>query len=295
MRASLDSRWFLLGLAASLTLAGCGNGSDQGSPSPPYPLYDTGVIRAVKVDAAVEHALDGAGEANPAVDGGVADGTDASAASGDAAGDAVDAASLAPSITVIIDTASLVPPGDGGVSDALLVPSSYGPKPTVMVTVVSNSGDMRTDDVSSVIGLLKDPATGTTVATVKPARSETDSAPESNTTFVIFSGVPLDLSNVGTGSYDLVCTATTVGGTSADAKVTLSVDTGPTVVVNSPVEGGYYKGSAPVEVDATQPRFAITSVTMAVGQGRCGPADPDQPGRVQGHHRLQQLLSAPGG
>jgi len=69
MRASLDSRWFLLGLAASLTLAGCGNGSDQGSPSPPYPLYDTGVIRAVKVDAAVEHALDGAGEANPAVDG----------------------------------------------------------------------------------------------------------------------------------------------------------------------------------------------------------------------------------
>jgi hypothetical protein len=50
-------------------------------------------------------------------------------------------------------------------------------------------------------------------------------------------------------------------------KVTLSVDTGPTVVVNSPAEGGYYKGSAPVEVDATQPRFAITSVTMAVGQG----------------------------
>jgi hypothetical protein len=282
MRASLDSRWFLFGLAALLTLAGCGNGSDQGSPSPPYPLYDTGVIRAVKVDAAVEHALDGAGEANPAVDGGVADGTDASAASGDAAGDAVDAASLAPSITVIIDTASLVPPGDGGVSDALIVPSSYGPKPTVMVTVVSNSGDMRTDDVSSVIGLLKDPATGTTVATVKPARSETDSAPESNITRFIFSGVPLDLTSVPTGSYDLVMTATTVGGASASADVTLWVDTGPIVDVKSPAEGGYYKGSAPVEVDVTQPVFAITLVTMAVGQGDAVPLTQTSPGVYKG-------------
>jgi len=81
--------------------------------------------------------------------------------------------------------------------------------------------------VSSVTATLNDPVTGAAVASVKLARSETDSAPESNTIFVIFSGVPLDLSNVGTGSYDLVCTATTVGGTSADAKVTLSVDTGP--------------------------------------------------------------------
>ena len=62
-----------------------------------------------------------------------------------------------------------------------------------------------------------------------------------------------------------------MGGTSADTKLTLWVDTGPTVVVNSPIEGGYYKGSAPVEVDATQPKFAITLVTMGVGQGDAVP------------------------
>ena len=45
------------------------------------------------------------------------------------------------------------------------------------------------------------------------------------------------------------------------------VDSGPIIVVVSPTEGGYYKGSAPVEVDTTQTNFAVTLVTMAVGQG----------------------------
>jgi hypothetical protein len=193
-----------------------------------------------------------------------------------------DSLTVPPSITVTIDPASLVPRADGGVPDMLIVPANYGPKPVVTVTVVSNSGDMRVDDVSSVTATLNDPVTGAAVASVKLARSETDSAPESNTIFVIFSGVPLDLSNVGTGSYDLVCTATTVGGTSADTKVTLSVDTGPTVVVNSPVEGGYYKGSAAVEVDATQPRFAITSVTMRLGQGDAVPLTQTSNGVYKG-------------
>jgi hypothetical protein len=125
---------------------------------------------------------------------------------------------------------------------------------------------MRSDDVSSVTGLLEDPATRATVASVKPARSGTDSAPESNITRFIFSGVPLDLSKVPTGAYVLVVTATTVGGASASTEVALWVDTGPVVEVKSPTEGGYYKGSAPVEVSATQPVFAITLVTMAIGQ-----------------------------
>jgi hypothetical protein len=214
---------------------------------------DGGVIRTV-LDALADR---GAGDGNIKRGDGVVNGSDS--------------LTVPPSITVTIDPTSLVPPADGGVPDMLIVPASYGPKPVVTVTVVSNSGDMRADDVSSLTVELKDPVTGAVVASVKLARSETDSAPESNTIFVIFSGVPLDLSKVDTGSYDLVCTATTVGGTSADAKVTLSVDTGPTVVVNSPVEGGYYKGSAPVEVDVTQPRFAITSVTMTVGQGSAVP------------------------
>ncbi len=150
------------------------------------------------------------------------------------------------------------------------------------MTVVSNSGDMRADNLSSATAALNDPVTGTQVAFVKLAKSETDSAPESNTTRFIFSDVPLDVSKVATGAYDLVVTATTVGGASASAKLTLWVDTGPTVVVKSPTEGGYYKGSAPVEVDATQPQFAVTLVTMAVGQGDAVPLLQASPGVYKG-------------
>jgi hypothetical protein len=183
----------------------------------------------------------------------------------------VDAPALPPSIAVAVDMASLIPPTDGGLPDPLIVPASYGPKPVVTVTVISLSGDMRADDVSLVTASLNDPVSGTAAASVKLAKSETNAAPESNTTRFIFSDVPLDLSKVATGAYDLVLTATTVGGASATTKVTLWVDTGPTVVVKSPSEGGYYKGSAPVEVDATQAQFAITLVTMALGQGDAVP------------------------
>ncbi|HJX66537.1 MAG TPA: hypothetical protein VJ860_21585 [Polyangia bacterium] len=245
MKALLVSRSILLG---ALVVVGCGKST--GTESPPPVQDDGGVVRTVKLDAPPDRGA-----------------RDSKATSRDGVVNGSDSLIVPPSITVTIDPASLVPPGDGGVPATLIVPANYGPKPLVTVAVVSNSGDMRVDDVSSVTAALNDQVTGAAVASVKLARSETESAPESNTTFVIFSGVPIDLSKVATGSYDLVCTATTVGGTSANATVTLWVDTGPAVVVNSPVEGGFYKGSASVEVDATQPRFAITSVTMRVGQG----------------------------
>jgi hypothetical protein len=241
----------------------------------------------VKVDTAVG-ARDGTGVVT-AVDGSgdssadaFRDAINAMGDAFDAAVDGVDAATLAPSITVTIDPASLVPPADGGVPTTLIVPANYGPKPVVTVTVVSNSGDMRADNVSSATAALNDPVKGTQVAFVKLAKSETDSAPESNTTRFIFADVPLDVSKVATGAYDLVVTATTVGGASASAKLTLWVDTGPTVVVKSPTDGGYYKGSAPVEVDATQPQFAVTLVTMAVGQGDAVPLMQTSPGVYKG-------------
>jgi hypothetical protein len=260
MRASLLSRSMVLG---ALILFGCGKST--GTESPPPVQDDGGVLRTVKLDAQPDRSA-----------------RDSKATSGDGVVYASDSLTVPPSITVTVDPTSLVPPADGGVPGMLIVPSNYGPKPAVTVTVISNSGDMRVDDVSSVTATLNDPVTGAAVASVKLARSETDSAPESNTTFFIFSGVPLDLSKVATGSYDLVCTATTVGGDSADTRVTLSVDTGPVVVVNSPVEGGYYKGSAPVEVDATQPKFAITSVTMRVGQGSAVPLTQTSGGVYRG-------------
>ena len=247
-------------LGALLLLASCSKGTESVQPPPGVVTDDAGVTRIVRLDADDDGSRgDGITKASRG---------DSSA---EGAPDGVEAGALPPTIVVAVDPASLVPPADGGVPSQLVVPASYGPKPVVTVTVVSLSGDMRADDVSSVTASLSDSFTGTTAASAKLARSETDSAPESNVTRFIFSGVPLDLSKVPTGSYDLVLTATTVGGDSANAEVALWVDTGPAIVVVSPTEGGSYKGSAPVEVDATQTKFAVTSVTMAVGQGTAVP------------------------
>ncbi len=285
MRASFDSRSAFCGLAASLVLAGCSSGTtEQTATPPPWLGDDAGISRTVRVDGAVDGGVG-------VTEGGSASGSDVagagateggSASSSDAAGDGADGASLLPSITVTVDPASLVPLGDGGVPDKLIVPAKYGPKPVVTVTVVSKSGDKQADNVSSATASLNDPVTGTSAASVKLAKSETDSAPESDTTRFIFSDVPLDVSKVDTGAYDLVVTATTVGGASASTKLTLWVDTGPTLVVKSPTAGGYYKGSAPVEVDATQAKFAITLVTMALGQGDAVPLTQTSQGVYKG-------------
>jgi hypothetical protein len=200
MRASLVSRSIILG---SLVFGGCSNSTGTAPAQPPVDS-DGGVTHVVKLDA---HA-----------DRGAAIVRDGRAAIADGMVNVGDTVIVPPSITVTIDPTSLIPPADGGASTLLIVPSNYGPKPVVTVTVVSNSGDVRLDDISTVTASLNDPVTGAPMASVKLARSETDSAPESNTTFVIFSGVPLDLSKVATGSYDLVCTATTVGGASANAE-----------------------------------------------------------------------------
>lgn len=264
MRASLVSRSTYLG--ALLVLVGCSKGTGQVPPPPGVLEDDASVTRFARLDAEVEGGpRDAVGDAttkpealgDSSSDGGTVDG--------------VDAAPLPPSIVVTVDPASLVPRADGGVPDRLIAPANSGPKPVVTVTVVSNSGDMRADDLLSVTASLNDSFTGAAAASVKLARSQTDSAPESNTTRFIFSDVPLDLTKVVTGEYSLVVTATTVGGASAKTTVGLWVDTGPTVVVKSPTEGGYYKGSASVEVNATQPKFAITLVTMALAQGDAVP------------------------
>ena len=291
MRAPLVFPSTLFG--ALLVLSGCDKGATP-APPPPWSPGDASVpVRpGVKADASVEASAgdarvsaDSGGDAPTTADSGddvpaTTDGGDASVE--DAAVDAVEASALPPSITVTVDTTSLVPPADGGVPATLIVPASYGPKPVVTVTVVSNSGDIRADDVSSVMASLND-STGVPVTSVKLARSETDSFPETNTARFIFSDVPLDLSKVATGAYDLVVTATTVGGDSASADVALWVDTGPAVVVKSPTEGGFYKGSAPVEVDATQVKYAITLVTMALGQGDAVSLMPTVPGVYKGN------------
>jgi hypothetical protein len=253
-------------LAVALIFAGCSGETDSGQGMSPG--MDTGVGRSMaKLDASPDLSPDRAGNATreagvdaPAVD-----------AAFDGSGEAGDAPNLVPTVTVEVDLQSLVPARDGGVTDPLIVPSTYGPSPFVTVTVVSSSGDLKLDTVSSVSAAIYDPLVTTPISTTKLARSDSRVTPESNTMRFIFSGVPLDLSKLLSASYTVVFTATTVGGATGQTKVTLSVDAGPSMTVKLPAEGGFYKGSAPIEVQATQNKFAIAQVTMALGQGEAVP------------------------
>ena len=256
---------------------GCSSSKDPAPILPAGGDGDGGVGRTfAKLDADVEVGeLDGRGDGN---------GSSLLDARDDSGGDSKDGPSLTPIITVTVEKESLIPPADGGVPSVLIVPASYGPKPVVTVVVVSQSGDPRTDDVSSVTASLNDPVADKPVASLRLAKSDSDTVPESDTTHFIFSGVPLDLSKLATGEYRLVFTATTVGGASASStELSLWVDTGPTLVVNLPSEKGYYKGSAPVEVSAVQTKFAVNLVTMALGQGSPVPLTQTSKGVFKGN------------
>jgi hypothetical protein len=260
MRPSSGSRKVLL--AVALILAGCTSKSDDGQGL--VPAEDAGVSRSMaKLDAGPDVGKDGleVGADGPAME-----------VAGDGSGDGIgDAPNLGPTITVEVDPQSLAPSQDGGVTNPPIVPSTYGPSPFVTVTVVSNTGDSKLDAISGVTAAIYDPLVATPLSTTKLARSDSSTTPESNTTRFIFSGVPLDLSKLSSASYTIVFTATTVGGATGQTKVVLSVDAGPSLTVKSPTEGGFYKGSAPVEVQATQNKFTITQVTMALGQGEAVP------------------------
>jgi hypothetical protein len=290
MRPSSGSRKVLLVVA--LIVAGCSGSSDNGMGNSPGP--DSGVTRSMpKLDAALEAGQDGLvgldtrakdapandAPANdvPAKDAPAVDST------GDGADDVGDAPNLVPAITVEVDYQSLVPSKDGGVAEPLIVPSTYSPSPFVTVTVVSNSGNLKADEITTVTAAIFDPLVTTPVSTTKLARSDSRITPESNTVQFVFSGVPLDLSKLQSASYVIVFTATTVGGNTGQTKVTLAVDTGPVLTVKLPAEGGYYKGSAPIEVEATQSIFAITQATMALGQGEATPLTPVGAGLYRGN------------
>lgn len=260
MRPSSGSRKVLL--AAALILAGCSSSSDTGPGTGPG--GDVGVGRSMaKLDAGPDSARDGLDDA--ASGGGV----DSPAV--DLAGDGGDAPSSQPTVTVEVDLRSLVPQQDGGVPEPLIVPSTYGPSPYVTVTVVSRTGDLKLDEISTVTAAIYDPLVAAPLSSTKLARSDSRITPESDTMQFVFSGVPLDLSKLASASYNVLFTATTVGGATGQTRIVLAVDSGPSLTVRLPVEGGFYKGSAPVEVQATQTKFTISQVTMALGQREATP------------------------
>jgi hypothetical protein len=135
-----------------------------------------------------------------------------------------------------------------------------------MVTVHMDGGLIPDDEIASVTAAVN-PVVGEPGAVkINLAQSAVTRDEAAGTNVFIFADMPLDLSKLPTGDYDLVVTATTQGGAQASKPMRVTVDAGPVLIIKSPTEGGYYKGTANVELTAEEEVFAVTSVTMAVGQ-----------------------------
>ncbi len=245
MKVPVVSRTTWLGLGALLILSGCENKGDDGKAPPAVGDAGTGLDRfVVNSDAA------GPRDA-------VVDGSDDSREAGDAF--------RQPEIDIDIEPASLVPAGTAAVG-SLVIPASYSPVPKVTVTVHMDEGLWPEDEIASVYASLNPVVGVSSSLKVKLAQSAVTRDPTSNTNVFVFADVPLDLSNLPTGDYDFVVTASTQGGAQATMPLPVVVDAGPILVIKSPAEGGYYKGTASVELTAQQDKSPVTSVTMAVGQ-----------------------------
>jgi hypothetical protein len=156
-------------------------------------------------------------------------------------------------------------PSDGG-SAAVIINAGSRFAPKVSVEVESRGGDPTTEVLTSVVARLMAPKTSTPVASVNLNQTQYNVLPESASKTYLFSDTPFDLGKVPSGTYDLVIDATTVGGTTASASVSIYIDGGPAITFLQPADGAYVKGSVIVTAIVSDNRAAVTSVTLAVGQ-----------------------------
>jgi hypothetical protein len=143
------------------------------------------------------------------------------------------------------------PPPSGKVTVAINMPGagSIEAAGSVLVMSADVSISYGTDfiDTSSVKALLTPSGSTSPVATgVLSAETANGST---------YTG-SLSLGTLPTGDYQLTISARSSGGMSADSSVAISINAGPTLIVNSPLPGKHYKKSVVVEVVADPAGFA---------------------------------------
>jgi hypothetical protein len=156
--------------------------------------------------------------------------------------------------------------GAGEVKISVVAPTSMnvlkaGTSSEVRVKVVSvrpGTSDPSGDPV--------DPAS--IVASLRRTDNNTEAAhgqlfgPMPNSEFA----APIDLSNVNSGDYQLIVTASTSGGSKGMAVSPVRVDAGPRIEINSPKENGSYKGSLTIQVIIDSAPFGPTmNVEASIG------------------------------
>src|SRR5206468_2303502 len=111
-----------------------------------------------------------------------------------------------------------------------------------------------------------------------------EQVPEASVVIHHFTDTPVDISTLDSGSYQLKITATTTGGVTAEATTDFTVDAGPIIRIDSPVENKAYRSSATVDVTITDPLFGPVSpdkVSIWLGQQQLQKGNPSGPSGSQ--------------
>jgi len=154
---------------------------------------------------------------------------------------------------------------DGGAA-AIVINAASRFAPKVSVEVESRGGDPTTEVLTLVMARLTAAKGTIAVASVKLNQTQYTVLPESTSKSYLFSDTPLDLGKVPSGYYDLTVDATTAGGNTASASVSIYVDGGPSITYLQPADGAYVKGSVLVTAIVSDSQAGVASVTFSVGQ-----------------------------
>lgn len=177
---------------------------------------------------------------------------DATAAIGDGAA-ARDAASVKLTVQIV------------GPKENDVLPAAKRFTPDVSVTL-EVSGD-ASDSIMEVVASVNNRMTMGKGPSAKLDESKVERTPEGNTSVHRYQETPLDVSKLPSGEYELVVTAKSAGGVMGEAKVTVLIDAGPIIRIDSPGENKYYRSATQVDVTILDPMFGpVDNVSLTLGQ-----------------------------
>jgi hypothetical protein len=153
--------------------------------------------------------------------------------------------------------------------------------PAVNVTIDATEAK-TTDSIKEAVATVTKMGDKMAAASAKLSETKLEQLPESAVAIHRFTDTPVDISMLGSGTYELKVAVTTVGGEMAEGTVSFVVDAGPVIRIDSPGENKYYRNSVTVDVTVTDALFGpVDMVTMLLGQQTLTISGPSGPNNSQ--------------
>jgi hypothetical protein len=241
-------------------VAACGGESTNNFPVP-VPGDDAGLAPRVIVDAPLSP------DVGPA-DG--SSGSDGSVGAGDAAADGQEDAAL---LTVTVDIKSPI------ADEFQRAHDPFAPWVDVTIDTLGGTGNETVTMVAATVTRVGG-TTPSAAGTLNETRLER--TPESTVVIHHFTDTPVNVSTLESGSYQLKIAVTTSSAVMAEAAVDFTIDAGPVIRIDAPVQNKFYRSSAPMDVTITDALFGPikpANVTISVAQQDVphgAPSGPDQ-------------------